>query len=119
MPAPKPASIDDYLSRVDPAKRADLERLRAIIHSAAPDAVETIAYNMPAYRFRGRYFMGFAATARGCSFYTGRLPTDLLETDLGPYRLWQGTINYDPAEPIPEGAIRRLVAARVAVMERA
>ena len=60
------ATIDDYLAAVPDDKRAELERLRRMIRALAPEAVETIAYAMPAYKIDGRYFIGFAATKASC-----------------------------------------------------
>jgi uncharacterized protein YdhG (YjbR/CyaY superfamily) len=110
---PAPSSIDEYLAGVEPAKRAELERLRSIVHDEAPEANETIAYNMPAFRLGGRYLLGFAATKTGCSFYPGRLPAEMVDSDLAPYKLWKGTINYDPAKPISDAVVRQVIRLRL------
>jgi uncharacterized protein YdhG (YjbR/CyaY superfamily) len=111
MPA---ATIDEYLAGVPDDKRAALERLREQIHEAAPEAVETIAYGMPAFKLDGRWFVGFGATKKHCSFYAGKAPTVAHAAELAGYRLWKGTINFLPAEPLPPELVRALVEARVA-----
>jgi uncharacterized protein YdhG (YjbR/CyaY superfamily) len=111
MPA---ASIDEYLAGLPDDKRAALERLRQEIHAAAPDAVEAISYGMPAFKLDGRYFAGFSATKRHCSFYTGRAPVDALSAELAGYRLWKGTINFPPDRPLPSALVTRLVQLRLA-----
>jgi uncharacterized protein YdhG (YjbR/CyaY superfamily) len=107
------ASIDDYLAGVADDKRAELERIRGLIHAAAPDAVETIAYAMPAFKIDGRYFFGFAATRAHCSLYVGHAPLDMLAEELAPYRLWKGTINYKVEAPLPADLVTRIVEARL------
>jgi len=107
-------SIDAYLADVPSDKRPELERLRAIVRDEVPEAVETIAYAMPAFRLEGRYLLGFSATKRGCSFYPGRLPMEMVEGELSGYRVWKGTINYDCVAPLPEPLVRKIVRARVA-----
>lgn len=108
------ASIAEYLAGVEPEKRVELERLRSIVNDEVPEAVETIAYAMPAFRLDGRYFLGFSATKRGCSFYPGRLPAETIEGELAGYQVWKGTINYDCAEPLPENLVRAIIRARAA-----
>ncbi len=98
------ASVDEYLAKVPDDKRAELERLRRLIRATAPEAVETIAYTMPAYKVNGRYFLGFGATKAHCSLYVGRAPLTLLADELAPYRLWKGTINYKADAPLFERA---------------
>jgi uncharacterized protein YdhG (YjbR/CyaY superfamily) len=111
MPA---ATIDEYLDGVPDDKRAALERLRAQIRAAAPDAIETISYGMPAFKLDGRYFVGFSATKEHCSFYAGKAPTVALADELAGYRLWKGTINFKPDEPLPAELVAKLVGVRVA-----
>lgn len=106
-------SVDEYLAGVPDDKRTELERLRGLIKSTAPEAVETIAYTMPAYKVGGRYFMGFGATKAHCSLYVGRAPLTLLADDLAPYRLWKGTINYKADAPLPAELVKRIVEARL------
>ncbi len=106
-------TIDEYLAALPDGKRAALERLRAQIRAAAPDAVEGIAYGMPAYRLGGRYLVGFGVTKDGCSFYVGREPLNAGVEELGGYRLWKGTINFPVDRPLPEELVARLVRLRV------
>jgi uncharacterized protein YdhG (YjbR/CyaY superfamily) len=108
------ATIDEYLAGRPDDQRAALELLRGQIRSAAPDAVETIAYAMPGYRLDGRYFLGFAATKRACSFYPGRAPLTELAGELGIYRTRKGTISYPADQPLPADLVARIVAVRLA-----
>jgi uncharacterized protein YdhG (YjbR/CyaY superfamily) len=107
------ASIDEYLAGVPEDKRTELERIRGLIHAAAPDAVETIAYAMPAFRIDGRYFFGFSATKGHCSLYVGHAPLDMLAEELAPYRLWKGTINYKVEAPLSADLVTRIIEARL------
>ena len=111
MPA---ATIDEYLAGVPDDKRAALERLREQIHAAAPDAIETISYGMPAFKLDDRYFVGFSAAKGYCSFYAGKAPTVALADELTAFRTLKGTINFQADQPIPADLVRRLVQARVA-----
>jgi uncharacterized protein YdhG (YjbR/CyaY superfamily) len=111
MPA---ATIDEYLAAVPDDKRAALERLRQQVHAAAPDATEGISYGMPAFRLDGRYFVGFGAAKDHCSLYAGRAPVEAFADELAGYRLWKGTINFQPDHPLPEELVTKLVRMRIA-----
>ena len=111
MPA---ATIDEYLAGVPDDKRAALERLRQQVYAAAPDATEAISYGMPAFKLDGRFFVGFGAAKDYCSFYVGRAPLVALATELAGYRLWKGTINFQPDHPLPEELVTKLVRLRLA-----
>jgi uncharacterized protein YdhG (YjbR/CyaY superfamily) len=108
------SSIDEYLEGTPPGKRAELERLRGLVHAEVPDAIESIAYAMPAFRLGDRYFLGFSATKTGCSIYTGRGALEELAAELEPYHLWKGTINYPCERPLAADLVRRIVRLRLA-----
>ncbi|MBA2380998.1 MAG: hypothetical protein H0V73_02715 [Chloroflexi bacterium] len=50
-------SVDEYLESLPQDRRAAVETLRVTITAAAPEAVETIAYQMPAFRSHGGQFL--------------------------------------------------------------
>ncbi|MGZ8438419.1 MAG: iron chaperone [Candidatus Limnocylindrales bacterium] len=109
-----PATIDEYLAGVPDDQRGALGRLRAQIHAAAPDAIETIAYGMPGFKLDGRYFVGFSASKAHCSFYTGRAPVLAFADELKGYRTWKGTINFRSDQPLPADLVAKLIETRIA-----
>ena len=113
------ASVDDYLAGLPEERRTALERLRAQIRAALPEATESIAYGLPAYKMDGRYVVGFGATKNACSLYTGRAPLLAHAAELTPYRLWKGTINFRPDAPLPTELVAKLIATRRAEMDGA
>jgi uncharacterized protein YdhG (YjbR/CyaY superfamily) len=111
----QPTSIDEYLASVEGAQRAALERLRRTIRSIIPKAEECISYRLPAFRLDGRVVAGFAATARGCSYYPFSGSTlATLAKDLAGYRQTPGALHFDPARPLPATLVRKLIKARIA-----
>lgn len=92
--------IDEYLDTLPGAERACLDRVRAAIRAAAPEAVECISYGMPTFKLRGRPLIYFAAAKHHCALYgTG-----------------EGTIRFPAAEPPSEERIRALVNSRMAAI---
>ena len=53
--------IDDYLEDLGDTQRAELERIRRIILDRVPDAEEGRSYGMPAFRYKRKPLLGFAA----------------------------------------------------------
>lgn len=104
-----PATIDEYLANVPEDKRAALVRLRNQIRASAPDATEAISYGLPAFRLEGRWLVGFSATKKHCSFYTGAGPIQEHAEELAGYQLWKGTINFPPDRPLPPQLVSQLV----------
>src|SRR5688500_20262122 len=66
---PGPTSVDDYLAALPEAPRAALEKLRETIKAAAPEATETISYQMPTFKDQGRFLVSYAAYKDHCSLF--------------------------------------------------
>lgn len=116
MPA-KPTTIDEYLDGARPAQRAALERLRQIIHAAAPVAEEGISYGLAAFRLGGKPLVAFGATASHCAFFPMSGTTVAAHAaDLAGYDTSKGTVRFQPDKPLPVALVRKLVNARIAEM---
>jgi len=108
-----PRSVDEYLAGLPPRFRIALQRLRATIRSAAPDAEEVISYKMPAYRQNG-LLVYFAAFSDHLSFFPGsaKVRTEFA-AELRPFLGGKGTVRFTPDRPLPADLVRRIVKARV------
>lgn len=108
------ATVDEYLAGVPDDKRVALERLRAQIKAAAPDATESISYGLPTFKLDGHWFVAFGVAKNHCSFYAGAAPLEALAAELSGYRLWKGTINFPADRPLPADLVTRLIEVRIA-----
>ena len=111
----KPTSIDGYLATVKGERRAALDELRKTIRAIVPKAEECISYGMPAFRLDGKIVAGFAATAKGCSYFpfSGSTLRSLAD-GIEDYEQTKGSLHFDPAEPLPATLVRKLIKARIA-----
>jgi uncharacterized protein YdhG (YjbR/CyaY superfamily) len=111
----QPRTIDEYLTGVSADKRAALQRVRAAIRAAAPQAEECIAYGLPAFRLNGKCLVAFRAAANHCAFHpmSGRTVLEH-KAELAGYETSRGTIRFPPSNPLPARLIRKLVKARIA-----
>jgi uncharacterized protein YdhG (YjbR/CyaY superfamily) len=111
-----PRSVDEYLAGIPEDARATLEDLRAKIRAAAPEATETISYQIPTFR-QGAPLVAFAAFKNHCSLFPMSLKVmDDLRDDLKPYDTakTRGTIRFPIDTRLPASLVRKVVKARIA-----
>lgn len=111
--------VDAYLAGVDPVARATLEKVRAAIRSAAPQATEGISYRMPVFKLGTTPLVGFNAAKEHCSLFT--MSPEVMtahEADLKGYSTAKGTVRFPIGKPPPATLVRKLVKARIAEVER-
>ncbi len=113
MPQPH-ASIDAYIATFPPEVQLSLEELRTIIRRAAPEASETISYNIPTFKQAGTYVIYFAGWKQHISVYPIPTGDEALQRDLEPYREAKGTLTFPLGKPIPLELVTRVVKARLA-----
>src|SRR5262245_52538362 len=109
----KPATVDAYLEKLTPEKRAALTRIRKAVKAAAPRAEECISYQLPAFRLDGRLLVWYAAMKDHCSFFPGAYPIRALKQELKKYTTSKGTIRFQPEKPLSATLVRKLVKARI------
>jgi uncharacterized protein YdhG (YjbR/CyaY superfamily) len=107
-----PRTIDEYIARCPPETRATLEKVRATIRAAAPDAEEVISYRMPAFRGNGilLYFAGFK---RHVGLFPPVSGSAALERAMAPYAGEKGNLRFPLDRSIPYGLIGRIARLRV------
>lgn len=108
---PAPPDISAYIAAQPEPARTILERLRAIIHAAAPDAVESISYGMPAFHIGGQPLLYLAAWKHHIGLYPVAFDTPF-EAEIAPYRAAKDTVQLKYKEPVPYDLIEKIVAAR-------
>jgi len=108
----KPKSIDEYIAAFRPEVQAILERIRSTIRSAAPDAQETISYQMPTFTQFG-VLVHFAAFKNHIGFFPPVHGDAKLEKAISPYAGEKGNLRFPLDQPIPYGLIERIVKFRV------
>jgi uncharacterized protein YdhG (YjbR/CyaY superfamily) len=109
----KPATVEAYVASAPEDRRAGLEALRRTVAEAAPDAVEVIAYDMPAYRLCGRFMCSFGAYRRHYSLFpASQVVIDTLGEEVAPYVKGRGTLQFPADRPLPLDLIARIVAIR-------
>ena len=111
-----PTTVEEYLAGLPDSQRTALEGVRRTVNAAAPDADESIAYQMPALRSHGGQFLvSYAAFKNHYSLFPASdVVVGTLGDELTPYLAGKGTIRFPASRPIPLALVRRIVEIRVA-----
>jgi uncharacterized protein YdhG (YjbR/CyaY superfamily) len=104
--------IDDYIRRCPKEVQALLREMRQAVHSAAPQAQETISYQMPAFRLNG-ILVYFAASRHHIGFYPTPSAITAFKPELAPYKSSRGAVQFPLEKPLPLGLVRKMVRYRV------
>src|SRR5918999_4274353 len=108
------SSVDAYLADLPEAPRAALEKLRRTIRAAAPDAIETISYQMPTFKLDGRFLVSYAAYKNHCSLFPASARVrEACGDELTPYLSGRGTIRFTTDRLLPSALVRKIVKSRV------
>lgn len=114
-----PREIERYLAKVPADARATLEKVRASVRAAAPDAVEAISYGAPAFKLNGRPLAGYTAAKDHCSFFVfSPLVLEAHAKELAAYKRTKGMVHFRIGKPLPATVINRLVKARRAELQK-
>lgn len=106
-------SIDEYIETFPDAIQTILQKVRATIHAAAPEAKEKISYQMPTFDLKGN-LVHFAAFKNHLGFYPTPSGTEAFKQEIARYQAGKGSIQFPLDEPMPLDLITRIVKLRVA-----
>ena len=107
-------SIDEYIATFPKDVQKILEELRATIKAAAPDAEETISYNIPTFTLHGTYLIYFAGWKNHISIYPIPSGSEAFNKEVSQYVEGKGTLKFPLDKPLPLKLITKIVKLRVA-----
>lgn len=105
-------SIDEYIAGFPEPVRIILERIRGIIRKAAPEAEETIKYQIPTFVLNGN-LVHFAAFQKHIGFYPTPSGIERFQEELAEYTFAKGSVQFPLDAPIPYKLIEKMVKFRV------
>jgi uncharacterized protein YdhG (YjbR/CyaY superfamily) len=112
-PSDKPVTVDEYIAGFAPEVRAILEKVRATVTAAAPEAKEVISYRMPALKQKG-ILVFYAAFKGHIGFYPPIAGDAALEQEAAVYAGEKGNLRFPYDRPIPYKLIGKLTKLRAA-----
>ena len=114
MAAKRPIAknIDEYIAGFPQDVQQVLEKIRATIRKAAPDAKEAINYGIPTFTLNGN-LVHFAAFKNHIGFYPAPSGIEQFKDELSAYELAKGSVQFPLNQKIPYGLITKIVKFRV------
>ena len=105
-------TIDEYIKASPTDVQGILQSLRLTIRKAAPEAVETISYQMPTFKLNGKGLVYFAAFKNHIGFHPIPSGIEAFKKELSPYKQGKGSVQFPIDKPIPSALVRRIVRFR-------
>jgi uncharacterized protein YdhG (YjbR/CyaY superfamily) len=105
-------TIDEYIKTHPKDVQSILQKMRRTIREAAPEAVETISYQMPAFKLNGKGLVYFAAFKNHIGFYPIPSGIEAFKKELSPYKQGKGSVQFPFDKPVPYGLVEKVVRFR-------
>jgi uncharacterized protein YdhG (YjbR/CyaY superfamily) len=106
-------TIEEYIKNFPKDVQEILQEIRKLVKEEAPNAVETISYQMPAFKLNNKTLVYFAAWKEHIGFYPTPSGTEKFQQELSPYMFAKGSIQFSLEKEIPYALIRKIVQFRV------
>ena len=108
----KPTTVTEYINAAPKEARQKLREMRTAIRAAAPGAVESLKWSMPAYSYR-RILVTFAGFKHHIGFYPTPSAVKAFAKQLSGFKTAEGSIQFPLDKPLPLDLIRKITAFRV------
>jgi uncharacterized protein YdhG (YjbR/CyaY superfamily) len=112
-PLLKPSNeISGYIATFPKEVQETLKKLREIIKESAPEAQQSISYQMPTFKLNGKNLVHFAAFKKHIGFYPTPSGISSFAKELAQYKGAKGSVQFPLDKPIPFNLIRKIVKFR-------
>lgn len=105
-------TIDEYINLFPKDVQKTLEHVRQAIKKSAPEAQETINYQIPTFKLNGN-LVHFAAFKNHIGFYPAPSGLKAFEKELFKYKSSKGSVQFPLDKPMPITLIKNIVKYRV------
>jgi uncharacterized protein YdhG (YjbR/CyaY superfamily) len=103
-------TIDEYIQTFPKDVQTILERMRQTIRRAAPEAEETISYQIPTFKLNGISLVHFAAFRKHVGLYPPAAAA--FKKEVSAYEGPKGNLRFPTDKPIPYDLVTRIVLFR-------
>ncbi len=109
-------TVDEYIRQFSPGTQELLEKMRKSILSVAPEAEESINYQIPTYKTKGKNMVHFAAFKNHIGFYPSPSGILAFKEELSKYKTSKGAVQFPLKEELPIHMIMEMVRFRLKEM---
>jgi uncharacterized protein YdhG (YjbR/CyaY superfamily) len=108
----KISTITEYIESFEPEIQNLLKQMRETISQAAPDAEETINYNIPTFKLYGN-LVHYAAAKSHIGFYPTPSAISYFSEELDYCKSAKGSVQFPINKPLPLDLVAKIVKFRV------
>jgi uncharacterized protein YdhG (YjbR/CyaY superfamily) len=108
----KPTTIQEYVNTAPAGLQEKLWQLHACIQKAAPGAVESLKWRMPAYSYE-KLLVTFAVFKNHIGFYPMASVITAFKKELAAYKTAEGSVQFPHTKKLPLQLISKMVKFRV------
>lgn len=105
-------TVAQYIRTFPEDVQEKLESIRQTIRKAAPNAEESISYQIPTFKLNGN-LVHFAAFKNHIGFYPGSKAIVVFNRELKSYKSSKGAVQFPLDKPMPLSLIQKIVKYRV------
>jgi uncharacterized protein YdhG (YjbR/CyaY superfamily) len=102
-------TVDEYIETFPEAVQAIMEQIRRIIKTNAPEAIESISYQIAGYKTNGKPLVYFAGYKKHIGFYATPSGHSGFAEELSKYKQGKGSVQFPLDQPVPYDLIERIV----------
>lgn len=107
------SEVENYISNFPPEVQEILTRLRNMIKTLAPEAIESISYGMPGYKLNRKPLVYFAGYKTHIGLYATPTGHAKFAEELSNYKQGKGSVQFSLSQPIPYDLIQRIITFRI------
>ena len=108
-----PRNIDEYIAGFPANVQESLQKIRLIIRQAAPEAAETIKYQIPTFTLKGN-LISFAAYKKHIGMYPRPAGSDAaFQAAMSAYEGAKSSLRFPLDKPVPFALIEEIVKVRL------
>jgi uncharacterized protein YdhG (YjbR/CyaY superfamily) len=109
-------TVDEYFATFPSEVQTILQQVRQTIKEVAPDAEESISYQIAAFKHKGHAIIYVAGYKKHIGLYPAPLDAPEFKADLAPYASGKATAQFPLNKPIPFDLIRRIVVWKLGTL---
>lgn len=111
-------SVDEYIAIFPQSVQEMLSALRLLIKDTCPDAVESIAYAMPAYKYKKKPLIYFAAFPHHIGLYATPSANIAFAKELSWYKQGKWSIQFPLDQALPLDVIKEMCMFKMEEIEQ-
>ena len=113
----KPVNFEEYLAELPATVIQKLKEIRQLIQQTNSIAEECISYGMPAFKYKEKPLVYFAAFKNHIGFYPTASGVKAVESELSKFQYSKGAIQFPIDNKIPVTLVKKIVKIRTAQID--